>query len=191
MSTLTQLPDRDAAIALHEKIVRASRGVLTSATAAEVAKAIEVNPMQLVAAWRVLGAWAIRQLDRMVLMENRKRDRHATREKAPREEQAAGQVIDPNRTRSWYEKLPLWKRPVAIGNTGKRKALGELTHGDCQTIAQFYGRSSTTMREKADRWSAISRALNPKETLGGARQKLAEATLEFLRDETGGEMGHD
>lgn len=188
MSTLTQLPDRTIAIALHEQLVRASTGkVVTPATAAAFAERIANDPERLRAAWELLGAWALRALDRMVLMEGRARDRHDR----PKTERPAGQVLDPAQPRSWYQKLPLWKRPVAIGNTGKRKQLGELTHGDCQTIAQFYGVSAGTMRTKADRWAAISRMLVGKETLGTAQRKLADTTLEWLRDETGGEAGHD
>jgi hypothetical protein len=188
MSTLTQLADRNAAMALHEQLVRASPGrTVTPASAAALAKTIGADPARLRAAWEILGAWALRELDRMVLVEGRVRDRHDR----PKAERPAGQILDPKQPLSWYQRLPLWKRPVAIGNTGRRKNLGDLTHGDCQTIAQFYGRSATTMREKADRWAAISRTLSGPETLGNAQRKLAEATIEFLRDETGGEFGSD
>ena len=188
MSTLTELPNRAAAIALHGQLLRASPGrTVTPATAVLFARQIAADPKELAAAWEVLGAWALRALDRMMLHEGRVRDR---RDRPPME-RTAGQVIDPNQPRSWYQRLPLWKRPVAIGNTGKRKALGELTHGDCQTIAQFYMNSASTLREKGDRWAAISRSLKAHETLGAAQRSLAQATLEWLRDETGGEAGND
>lgn len=188
MSALTELPDRDAAIALHGQLIRSSTGrVVTPASAAVMAQAIAEDPARLRAAWDILGAWALRELDRMMLHEGRVRERRDR----PKPDERPGQVVDPKHQPSWYQRLPLWKRPVAIGNTGRRKALGELTHGDCQTIAQFYMRSATTMREKGDRWAAISRVLKGTQTLGGSHSQLAQATLEWLRDETGGEIGHD
>lgn len=188
MSKLTELANRDAAIALHEQLVRASKGrVVTPASASALAAQIADDPVQLRRAWDVLGVWALRALDRMLLTEGRGR----TRRDRPEPDGRAGQVIDPRQATSWYQRLPLWKRPVPIGNTGRRKSLGELNHGDCQTIAQFYGVSAGTMRTKADRWAAISRMLTGTETLGTAQRKLADATLEFLRDETGGEAGQD
>ena len=191
MSHLTELPDREAAIALHAELVRASpQHRVTAETAAAFAAVIGEDADRLHAIWGLVGAWALRELDRMVLHEGRVRHRGNG---VPRtlSAEGQGQVLDPKQTRSWYQKLPLWRRPVAIGNTGRRKQLGELTHGDCQTIAHFYMRSSATMGEKGDRWSAISRLLTKTETLAAARGKLAPATIEFLRDETGGEAGQD
>lgn len=187
MSTLTELPDRDAAIALHEALVRSSPArLVTPSSAAAMAAKLAKDPTKLIVAWEILGAWALRELDRMVLTEGRVRERRDRPKKAT---QKAGEIVDPKATRSWYQKLPLWKRPIAIGNTGRRKALGELTHGDCQTLAQFYLSMASTMQTKGDRWGVISRLLAPGQKLGDAQ--LAQATLEWLRDEAGGEGGSD
>jgi len=192
VSSLTELPNRDAAIALHAELVRASpRHLVTAETATAFAAVIGADADRLHAIWGLLGPWVLRELDRMVLHEGRVRRRRTMASHATAAGDGAGQVLDLKQTRSWYQKLPLWRRPVAIGNTGRRKQLSELTHGDCQTIAQFYMRSASTMQEKGDRWAAISRMLNRTETLGAAQGKLAPATLEFLRDETGGEVGQD
>ena len=74
---------------------------------------------------------------------------------------------------------------VAVGNTGRRVALGDLTAADIVVIYRQYDAASNTLRLKAKGWRSVARKLNPTERLEDALVRLSELDREFLAHEMG------
>lgn len=74
---------------------------------------------------------------------------------------------------------------VAIGNTGVRKCIGELTHEDLMTIADYYGAHKRAYADKEAAWRIIAGRVPAGKTVAEVRGNLSQLDRVFLLGDVG------
>ena len=64
---------------------------------------------------------------------------------------------------------------VAVGNTGVRMALGQLTAEDCLTVAGYHNQLAEASRVKGSGWTDVAAQLSGKKTVAESWEKLTPA----------------